>query len=81
MNPSHSYRSTEPDEHNPIPNPPMLYVSESLVWEYKRLSHSLKNAPPPTEADLDDYGKEGWELVSSLIYADNIYFYFKRLAK
>ena len=70
---------TAPEEHNP--NPPMLYVSESPVWEYKRLSRNLKNDAPPSEADLNNYGKDGWELVSSVVYADLLHLYFKRSAK
>ena len=75
------YRSTPPEEQIPSHNPPMVYISEPLVWEYKRLHRSLKHSPPPNEAELNDYGKGGWELVSTLIYSDYLYLYFKRLAK
>ena len=81
MNYARPYRSTEPQDHKPDANPPMVYVTEPLVWEYKRLTRSLKHAPPPTEANLNEYGKEGWELVSTLIYDDSLYIYFKRLTK
>lgn len=79
MNYARPYRSSLPEEHNP--NPPMVYVAEPLVWEYKRLTRNLKHASPPTEADLNEYGKEGWEFISSLVYADTLYLYFKRLSK
>ena len=76
-----SYTAPHPEEQKPSPNPPMVYVSEPYQWEYKRLSRNLKNDAPPSESELNEYGKDGWELVSSMIYADMLYFYFKRPAK
>lgn len=81
MNYARPYRSTPPEDEHSNVNPPMVYASESLHWEYKHLSRNLKQSPPPAESDLNEYGKDGWELVSSLIYADTAHFYFKRLKK
>jgi hypothetical protein len=81
MNYSRPYRSTEPPEQNSSTNPPMVYVTEPLVWEYKRLTRSLSHAPLPGEAELNEYGKEGWELVSTISYAESLYLYFKRLVR
>jgi hypothetical protein len=71
-------RPNEPEEQILIPNLPMVYVSEPIAWEYKHISRNLKDAPPPSEEELNNYGKEGWELVSSLVYADKLHLYFKR---
>jgi hypothetical protein len=70
---------TAPEEQQP--NPPMVYISEAYQWQYKRLSRNLKNGAPPTEDELNEYGKDGWELVSSIIYADMLHLYFKRPSK
>lgn len=68
---------TNPSEGSPI-QPPMIYVSEEPRWEYKQLVRNLEKEQPPTEAELNALGKEGWELAGVLNHSPLVYFYFKR---
>jgi hypothetical protein len=59
--------------------PPMVYVKENAVWEYKRVMHDLQDDQLPEEQELNEFGKDGWELVSIVNLPGRIYLYFKRM--
>jgi hypothetical protein len=60
--------------------PPMVYVEP--VFEYKELTRDLAaGAAPPTEAELNELGRAGWELVSVLHDGRTARFYFKRATR
>jgi hypothetical protein len=58
---------------------PIIYVKEKRAWEYSRLIRPL--GTPPAEEELNTLGAEGWELAGIFADSENVYFYFKRLAK
>jgi len=50
-------------------------------WEYLHITRALD--ADYIQRDLDDYGSDGWELVSSILIPDDegeglIHFFFKR---
>jgi hypothetical protein len=71
------------DLSDPVPNvhvqPPMVYVEP--VWEYKHLARRLTQENPPSDAELNRLGAEGWELVGIVSDSQAVHFYFKRLAR
>jgi hypothetical protein len=58
---------------------PIVYVKETVAWEYKRIERDEAEAPL-NEEELNAFGAEGWELVSVVAVAATAYFYFKRLS-
>jgi hypothetical protein len=66
----------DPDEGLPI-HTPLVYVTENPAWEYKVLTRSLDELPDGIE--LSALGKDGWELAGVVTFADQVFFYFKRL--
>lgn len=71
----------EPDEPkaNPL-YPPMVYVHKQDQWEYYQLVRDLQaGEEPPTDEELNEIGKEGWELCGVMSHAEKVHFYFKRL--
>lgn len=60
--------------------PPMVYVHEDTVWEYKRIVRNLAQSEPPTAAELNGFGKEGWELTTIVTHGEMLYCYLKRMA-
>ena len=58
--------------------PPMMYVSEQFTWEYKRIDRHLEEEQLLDEEELNALGAEGWELVTSVIYASTASFYLRR---
>jgi len=54
--------------------PPMVYVGESIQWEYKQLSSDT----PPTEDTLNELGKEQWELCAVVASGEQFITYLKR---
>jgi len=56
--------------------PPMVYVE--TTFEYKELARELATEAPPSEAELNELGKAGWELVSVLNDGRTARWYFKR---
>ncbi len=58
---------------------PIVYVREKTVWEYKRVTRDLLENNVPTEEELNQFGKDGWELVSILANSGSLHLYFKRL--
>jgi hypothetical protein len=69
----------EPRQPEPV-HPPMIYVKESLKWEYKQIARDLKKEGPLNEAELNALGEEGWEMSGIAQQPPFTYFYFKRLA-
>ena len=65
----------------PSIHPPMIYVDEKAAWDYKVLVRNLSKENTPTEAELNDLGKEEWELAGVFSDLPFVYFYFKRLKK
>ena len=63
---------------NPIPQgdiqPPMVYVTEVIQWQYRRLI----TEKPPTEDDLNKFGNDGWELCDIVADGSKFVAYFKR---
>jgi hypothetical protein len=60
--------------------PPMIYIKEEPVWEYKQLVRNLAKDQPPSEAELNALGKDGWELAGVFTDSPFVYFYLKRSA-
>lgn len=56
--------------------PPMVYVEPT--FEYRQLSRDITSGPPLSDAELDELGKAGWELVSTVSDGRTAHFYFKR---
>jgi hypothetical protein len=75
-----SYSILPPHEPKPVDpvHPPMLYVKESLKWEYKQVTRDLKKEGPLNESELNTLGAEGWEMSGVAQQPSLAYFYFKR---
>lgn len=58
--------------------PRMVYVHESLRWEYKQIVFRLDAGGVPSCDELDSLGAEGWELAATLSNPPMAYLYFKR---
>ncbi len=72
-----SRRSNFPNPPSPSPIPPMVYVHDKAVWQYKVISRDLPQAL--NEEELNALGKEGWELTAVLSEGGARHFYFKRM--
>jgi hypothetical protein len=75
-----SLMATFPEQ--PLPRgaaPPIVYVSEKTVWQYKQITRDLAQSNIPNEDELNELGKDGWELVSAFNCANRLYIYFKRI--
>jgi hypothetical protein len=59
--------------------PPVVYVTEKTIWEYKQVTRNLSTDTLPTEEELNRLGKDGWELVGILNNSGFAYLYFKRV--
>jgi hypothetical protein len=68
----------EPKQPDPV-RPPMIYVKESIKWEYKQIVRNLEKETPPDEAELNALGAKGWELSGVAQNPPLAYYYFKRL--
>jgi hypothetical protein len=77
MNYPKPYSSQVPEQAKPVA--PMVYVKEDIVWEYKCITRNLAHGEPPSAAELNHQGKEGWELTATVVHGDMAYFYLKRL--
>jgi hypothetical protein len=60
----------------PNPPTPMIYVRDKTVWQYKLVSRDRSGL---NEDELNDLGKDGWELAAVLSHGDAAHFYFKRM--
>ena len=68
----------EPKQPEPI-HPPMIYVKESLKWEYKQITRDLEKESPLSDEELNALGAEGWEMSGIAQQPPLTYYYFKRL--
>ena len=64
-------------EQSPV-RPPMVYVEKPVKWEYKQIVRNLETEKLLDEAELNELGKEGWELSGTVQQPPLAYFYFKR---
>jgi hypothetical protein len=53
-------------------------VSIEPSWEYKELIRDPNTDGLPTEAELNELGREHWELAGVIREEDGVHFYFKR---
>lgn len=67
----------EPKPPDPV-RPPMIYVRESLKWEYKQIARDLGKEKPLDETELNELGEEGWELSGIAQQPPLTYYYLKR---
>ena len=70
----------EPKQSEPI-RPPMVYIKESLKWEYKQIVRNLKKEGTLSDEELNAIGAEGWEMSGIAQQPPLTYFYFKRLVE
>ena len=69
-------RPYDPEHLNEVHvNPPLVYVA--AAFEYKEVTRA-NAAGLPSETELNDLGKAGWELVAVLSDGASAHFYFKR---
>lgn len=65
---------------HPSPPPPLALsnvTKKRRRWEYTTLSAER----PLTAAQFDDYGADGWELISVYVRMDAVHAVFKREAQ
>jgi hypothetical protein len=67
----------EPQGQEPV-RPPMIYVKKQLAWEYKQIVRNLTSESPLAEPELNELGKDGWEMSGIAQQASLLYYYFKR---
>lgn len=61
----------------PIPTVP---VRDETTWEYHRVVRNLRTEDPPTDAELNALGGDGWEAVGLFFDSPFLYLYLKRPA-
>lgn len=61
--------------------PPMVYVYEKKVWEYKIVVKDDAAEELVSEQELNALGVSGWELVGVVTLPGNVQFFFKRIRK
>lgn len=67
------------DAESVSPNVPIVYEEEETYWQYKCIRQDV-DEELLGEEKLNELGKEGWELVSVVMYHDKTaVYYFKRL--
>ncbi len=72
--------ATLPNQETPHATvPPIVYVSEKIIWQYKQITRNLSESNVPDEDELNQLGKDGWELVSAITHAGILHLYFKRI--
>lgn len=72
------YRPQQPEDL--AVNVPTVYVNENRNWEYKCITRNMAAGEPPSAAELNHLGKDGWELSTMVTHGDMLYCYLKRLA-
>jgi hypothetical protein len=60
-------------------NQPTMTVFVEDEFEYKIMVRNLEEGTPLSEEDLNQLGRQGWELAAVLTHGENAHFYFKRL--
>ena len=68
------------DPQQPV-RPPMIYVEKGTRWEYKQVIRDLEKESPLSEAELNQFGEDGWEMSGVAQQPPLAYFYFKRLVE
>ncbi len=68
------FQHPDPEEHRE----PMVYVTEDIQWEYKIVTVKLNEAQPLTVENLNELGKNGWELSAILNHNQIAFYYFKK---
>lgn len=58
---------------------PMIYIKRDPAWEYKRIVRAQDIEHLLTEDELNDLGKDGWELSGIVSTEESVNFYLKRL--
>lgn len=59
---------------------PIVDQKVPLIWRYKLLTRDLaKHESPPSEAELNEFGAEGWEIAGVVAHGSHVYIYLKRL--
>jgi hypothetical protein len=56
---------------------PMVYVNEKTIWQYKLLVRNLSTEQAPSEEELNNVGKEGWELTGVVTNHPLVYFFLR----
>lgn len=67
----------EPQRQEPV-RPQMIYIKKQLAWEYKQIVRNLESEKLLEVSELNELGKDGWEMAGIVQQATLIYYYFKR---
>lgn len=67
--------------YDPPAHVPMVYVTETVQWEYKQIIVDLAQGEWLPEGQLNELGLEGWELTAVCPLEISAYFYFKRVKR
>jgi len=70
----------EPNQGEPV-RPPMVYVEKPLQWEYKQVIRDLDQESFLNEAELNELGKDSWEMSGIAQQQTKVIYYFKRLVE
>jgi hypothetical protein len=65
----------------PQVQPPMVYVYEKQLWEYKIVVRNVAADELVSEQELNTLGRSGWELAGVVRLPSKVQFYFKRIRK
>jgi hypothetical protein len=68
------FQKPDPEEHKES----MVYVTEEIQWEYQLITIDLNQKQPLTVEDLNQLGKDSWELAAVLNNNHQAFYYFKR---
>lgn len=61
----------------PLPIP-MVSVRDEIGWEYRQIVRNLRTESAPSEAEMNAFGADGWELSGLFLDSPLLYLYFKR---
>ena len=61
--------------------PPMVYIEKPLQWEYKQVIRDLDHESLLNEAELNELGKDSWEMSGIAQQQLKVIYYFKRLVE
>lgn len=67
----------EPQQHEPI-RPPMIYIERRAQWEYKEIIRNIESEKLLEESELNELGKDGWEMSGIVQRSPSVHYYFKR---
>jgi hypothetical protein len=63
----------------PHVQPPTVFVYERQAWEYKVLLKDASDDSARTQEELNEFGRDGWELVAIVPVPNGVQLYLKRL--